>query len=156
LPLDGGDSFAALSPDGALAIPTGMTYEPYRGLRSTRAFHVATGRPAGPTLRPGGLIVDAAFSPNGRTVATLSARDAQTKKGQEVRVWNPTSGQRRWRVALPSEPRSLSYHPDGRHLAVLCAGGELLVFDPGAGREVQRWQAHQAEPAHHWVTNGKV
>jgi WD40 repeat protein len=39
---------------------------------------------------------------------------------------------------------------------VLCGNGELLVFDPADGREVLRWQAHDAEPAHHWVTNGKL
>src|SRR5438309_1397871 len=51
VPLDGGNSFAALSPDGALAIPTGMTFVNSRWLRSTRAHHVATGQPAGPALR---------------------------------------------------------------------------------------------------------
>jgi WD40 repeat protein len=108
LPLEGSGSFAALSPDGALAVPTGLTFLPNRGLRSTRAFHVATGRAAGPALRPGGHLVDAAFSPDGRSVATLGARAGAPKEGQEVRVWDPKSGQRRWRAALPSEPRSLS------------------------------------------------
>jgi WD40 repeat protein len=156
VPLDPRFSFAALSPDGALAIPTGMTFSGARALRSTRAYRVATGEPAGPSLRPGGLLVDAAFSPDGRSVATLGPRDAQTNEGQEVRVWDYQSGQRRWRAALPSEPRSVSYRPDGRRLAVLCGGGELIVFDPGAGSELRRWQSHGPEPAHHWITNGKV
>ena len=39
---------------------------------------------------------------------------------------------------------------------MLCGGGELLVFDADDGREVRRWQAHDAEPAHHWVNNGEV
>jgi WD40 repeat protein len=153
---DGRHSFAALSPDGVLVIPTGMSF-PERVLRSTRAYRVATGEAAGPPLRPGGLIVDAAFSPDGRSVATLDARDTPASEGQEVRVWDWTSGQRRWRAALPSEPRSISYRPDGRRLAVLCAGGELLVFDPGEGREVLRWQSQEADPVPtQWVNNGKV
>jgi WD40 repeat protein len=156
VPLGCWGSFAALSPDGALAIPTGMSFAGNRALRSTRAHRVTTGKPAGPPLRPGGVIVDAAFSPDGRSVATLDARSGQTKEGQEVRAWDWKSGQRRWRAALPSEPRSLSYHPDGRRLAVLCAGGELLVFDAGNGREVRRWQSHPPERADHWITNGKV
>jgi eukaryotic-like serine/threonine-protein kinase len=156
VPLHGGNSFAALSPDGALAIPTGISFAD-RALRSTRAHRVATGEPAGPSFRPGGLIVDAAFSPDGRTVATLDARDPPAPVGQEVRVWDWASGQRRWRAALPSEPRSLSYRSDGHRLAVLCAGGELIVFDPGEGREVRRWQSHKAEPvAAHWINNGQV
>ena len=156
VPLDGKNSFAALSPDGALTIPTGMSFLRERALRSTRASRVATGRPAGPPLRPGGLIVDAAFSPDGRSVATLGARDGPSTEGQEVVVWDWASGRQRWRAALPSEPRSLSYRPDGRRLAVLCGGGELLVFDPDDGREALRWQAHDAEPAHHWINNGEV
>jgi WD40 repeat protein len=156
LPLAGKGSFAALSPDGALAIATGMSFAPQRTLRSTRAYRVATGEPAGPPIRSGGLIVDAVFSPDGRSVATLDTLDGSAPEGQEVRVWDWTSGQRRWRAALPSEPRCVSYRPDGRRLAVLCGNGELLVFDSADGRETLRWQAHDAEPAHHWVTNGKL
>jgi hypothetical protein len=29
---------------------------------------------------------------------------------------------------------------------VLCAGGELLVFDAADGRKLLRWQTHEAEP----------
>jgi WD40 repeat protein len=156
VPLDGKSSFAALSPDGALTIPTGVSFSGERALRSTGASRVATGRAAGPPLRPGGLIVDAAFSPDGRSVATLGARDGASTEGQEVVVWDWANGLPGWRAALPSEPRSLSYRPDGRRLAVLCGGGELLVFDPVDGREALRWRAHDAEPAHHWVNNGEV
>jgi len=156
VPLDGSRSFAALSPDGALAIPTGMSYSWNRALRSTRASHVATGQPAGPPLRPGGLIVDAAFAPDGQAVAILSARESQSKEGQEVQVWDWASGRLGWRAALPSEPRSLAYRPDGLRLTVLCSGGELLVFHPADGREAFRWRAHDAEAASHWINNGKV
>ncbi len=155
VPLDPLSSFAALSPDGTLVIPTGMTYSGNRALRSTRVHDVATGEPVGPSLRPGGMIVDAAFSPDGQSVATLDAPEGDTTEGQEVRVWDWKSGQRRWRAALPSEPRSLSYHPEGRRLAVLCAGGELIVFESG-GHEVLRWQSHESERADHWVNNGKA
>ncbi|MFI5456506.1 MAG: PQQ-binding-like beta-propeller repeat protein [Isosphaerales bacterium] len=154
LPLDGSRSFAALSSDGALAIPTGMSYSP--ALRSTRSHRVATGRPAGPPLRPGGLIVDAAFSPDGRSVAILDAREGRSKEGQEVVVWDWASGRQGWRAALPSEPRSLSYRPDGHRLAVLCGGSELLLFDPADGREALRWRAHDAESTSHWINNGEV
>ena len=156
VPLDGKGSFAALSPDGALAIPTGMSFYGESMLRSTRASHVATGQPAGPALRPGGVIVDAAFSPDGRSVATIDIPEGSSAEGKEIQVWDWANGSRRWRMALPSNPRSLAYRPDGSRLAVLCGGGELLVFDPDNGRETVRWQAHDAEPAHHWVNNGEV
>ena len=140
IPLDQIFSFASLSPDGALVIATGVSMSNNRTLRSTAVSHVATGRPAGPNLRPGGLIVDAAFSSDGRSVATLDARQDASADGQEVQVWEWSNGRRRWRSALPSEPRSLSYNPDGRRLAVLCGGGELLVFDTDNGREALRWR----------------
>jgi eukaryotic-like serine/threonine-protein kinase len=152
VPLDGRGTFAALSPDGALTIATGMSFEGSRRLRSTRAVHVATGRPGGPPLRPVGTITDAAFSPDGRWVATLDV----ASDGQQVCAWDWASGESRWRAALPSEPRSVCYRPDGGRLAVLCAGGELLLFDPD-GRELLRWQSHEAETvAAHWINNGKV
>jgi WD40 repeat protein len=50
----------------------------------------------------------------------------------------------------------LAYRSDGRHFAVLCGAGELLVFEAESGRELRRWRAHDAEPAHHWINNGKV
>jgi eukaryotic-like serine/threonine-protein kinase len=156
VPLDGGRSFAALSPDGVLMIPTGMSFANNRLLRSTTAFRVADGRPAGPSIRPGGVIIDASFSPEGRSVVTVGARDNRSSDGQQAVVWDWASGQERWRADLPSEARSVAYRADGRRIAVLCGGGELLVFDSDSGREVRRWQAHTAEPADHWITNGKV
>ncbi|WP_165234154.1 WD40 repeat domain-containing serine/threonine protein kinase [Aquisphaera insulae] len=154
VPLDGDGSFAALSPDGTLAIPTGMSYN--RKLRSTRVTQVATGRPAGPPLRPGGRIIDAVFSPDGRTVAAATARDGTPEEGQEVVTWDWARDRPIWRAMLPSDPRSLAYRPDGRRLAVLCGEGELLILDPESGRETLRWRAHDAELARHWINNGAV
>jgi WD40 repeat protein len=156
VPLDGENSFVALSSDGTLAIPTGQTLQKERKLRSTRAYQMATGRPAGPPLRTSRNVVDAAFSPDRRSVALLGGLDVPSTDAQEIVVWDWASGRREWRTALPSEPRSVSYRPDGRRLAVLCGGGELLILDTESGRELRRWRAHDTEPAHHWINNGKL
>jgi WD40 repeat protein len=50
----------------------------------------------------------------------------------------------------------VAYRPDGGCLAALCGGGELLTFDSQTGRELRRWRAHDAEPAGHWINNGKA
>jgi WD40 repeat protein len=154
--LDGNSSFAALSPDGALTIPTGMTLDGDRNLGSTRAVRVASGEPAGPPLRLAGKVVDAAFSPDGLMVAVLGCLAAPWSGAPELVVWDWASGRRAWQAPLPPEPRSVSYRPDGRRLAVLCGGGELLVFDAESGRELRRWQAHNREDPQHWINNGKV
>ncbi len=154
--IDSNHSFVALSPDGALAVPTGMSF-PTRSLTSTRACSVATGEAAGPALRTAGLIVDAIFSPDGKSIATLDARSVPTSEAQELQVWDWMSGQRTWHAALPAEPRSVSYRPDGRRLAVLCANGELLIFDASSGQVALHWQLQAAElVATAWINNGKV
>jgi WD40 repeat protein len=158
-PLDGRNSFATLSLDGLLAIPTGMTFPDkpdYRGIRSTRVYYVPTARPAGPPLRTAGQIVAAAFSPNERSVALLGGREGLSPQAMELVVCDWASGRLEWRTALPSEPRGMSYRQDGRLLAVLCGAGELLLFDTETGRELGRWSAHDAEPARHLFNNGKV
>ena len=155
--LDSDNTFAVLSPDGMLTIPTGMTF--VRGLKSTRAYWVATGEAAGPSFRPGGMITDSAFSPDGRSVATCTAResiDPPSKDGQEVCVWDWSNGKERWRALVPAGSRGVAYRPDGKRLAVLCANGELTVFDADAGREVLHWRAHESESPSHWVNNGKI
>jgi WD40 repeat protein len=156
VPLDGSGSFAALSPDGALALPAGMSFQASSTLRSTRAYSVATGQPAGPPLPTADHLSDAAFAPDGRSVALLGGPGATATEARVLAVWDWAAGQRRWHSALPSEPRSVAYHPDGRLLAVLCGAGELLMFEAESGRELRRWRAHALEPAHHWINNGKV
>ena len=86
--VDGRRSFAALSPDGALAVPSGLSFANSRSLRSTRAFTITTGRPAGPVLRPGGVIIDASFSPDGSSVVTVSAPTANRRQGKSS--WSGT------------------------------------------------------------------
>jgi eukaryotic-like serine/threonine-protein kinase len=156
VPLDGKSSLAALSPDGALVIPAGMNFQGESTLRSTRPHYVATGQPAGPPLPAVGHVAGAVFSSDGRSIALLGGPDATATEARELAVWDWAAGRQQWRSALPSEPRSVAYRPDGRRLVALCGGGELIVFEAESGHELWRWHAHDIEPAHHWVNNGKV
>ena len=57
---------------------------------------------------------------------------------------------------MPSEPRCLDQSADGMSLAVLCAGGELMLLD-AAARVTQKWQAHAASLSNNWwLNNGAV
>jgi WD40 repeat protein/serine/threonine protein kinase len=164
-PLDGRDSRAAFSRDGRYVMPTGLTFRTCE-LRSTRVYDIAAARPAGPPLENQGIILDAAFAPDGRRAAALCSTAASAKQRAsffgrgpgkvvlwEWRTGKPTGDP----IPLPSEPRGLDYSPDGDRLAVLCAGGQLALIDPAAGRVVAQWQAHDACWSEGWyVNNGAV
>ena len=163
----GWNARARLGRDGRLFIPAGLTFR-QSNVTETRAYDAATLRPAGPGLRPGGLILDAAIAPDARRAATLSSpaateddrarpRPATTGAGW-VHFWDLRTGRSLGTpLATPSEPRSLDFSPDGRRAAVLCAGGEILVIDPDSGRPVARWSTGGVwkEPGD-FATNGTI
>jgi WD40 repeat protein/tetratricopeptide (TPR) repeat protein len=151
LPSGGSAWRAKLSRDGRYAIATGTSWAG-SNLQATQVYEVASGVPAGPPLGTGGgIILDAAFSPDGRQVATLRslAGSAQRRGGHpgqqegEVNLWDWRTGRLAFApVPLPSEPRSLDYHPAGWSLAVLCAGGQLVMIDPTTGQVRTQWAAY--------------
>jgi hypothetical protein len=102
-------------------------------------YEVASGKPAGPPLATGGVLTDAAFSPDGKQVGT-----AERNPGvQQVQLWDWRTGQPLCApVPMPSVPLSLDYSPDGQQLAVFCYGGQLRVIHPLDGRILLPWQAH--------------
>jgi WD40 repeat protein/serine/threonine protein kinase len=167
--LDGEISRVRLSPDGRLLIPTGTSS---RGcaLLSTRVYEAATGKPLGPSLRPGGVVLDAALSPDGRHAATLRAgaatreeRLAQLKEGRDppgqLHVWDWQTGQPAFDpVALPSAARSGDYSPDGHSLCVLCARGQVVLFDAQTGHVRRQWEygTGRFQVANEYVGNGCV
>jgi WD40 repeat protein len=153
LPVDGFVSRGTLSPDGRHVLPTGDSNWNC-SVRSTQVHDVATGRPAGPVLAGGGILMDAAFSPDGRQVAALislsgSREDRRGRAGSQhlpgqLKLWDWRTGELTGPpLTLPSEPHSLAYRPDGQVLAVLCAEGQALLIEAGGGRIVAQWEAFQ-------------
>jgi WD40 repeat protein/serine/threonine protein kinase/tetratricopeptide (TPR) repeat protein len=148
LPLEGYGSRVKLSRDGRYALPTG-TNQNRCTLPATRVYEVATGQPAGPLLEAGGIILDAAFSPDERQVALLVAvGDATVRVSNSskivglVKFWDWRTGQPLGSpLPLPSEPRGLDYSSDGQHCAVICAGGQLVVIHPAKGQITRQWRA---------------
>lgn len=45
----------------------------------------------------------------------------------------PVRWQPRWTRQLADHPSQLRWHPDGRHLAAACLGGDVVVFDSASG-----------------------
>jgi WD40 repeat protein/tRNA A-37 threonylcarbamoyl transferase component Bud32 len=118
-------------------------------LRRTRAFDLETGRPTGPMLELEGRLRDAALSNDGRHAAVLSVADEPFWDGRagSLELWDVVRGARRADpVALPSEPWSVGYSPDGGRVAALCAAGEVVVVDAATGQVAFRLQ-HGPGPA---------
>ena len=156
VPLAGGNSFARLSSDGKYLLPSGMSN--WSGLlQSTRVYESASGQPAGPPLAPGGLITDAAFAPDGRHVALLTGRKFFYLSRLSVYDWHTARDAFRPQI-LFSDPRALDYSPDGKHIAVACAGGELVLVDALSGRREAQWQGWPSgSNASHYVSgNGAL
>ena len=140
-----GPTRVAFSLDGRLAMLNGTSFRNCM-LVETRVYDSATGKPSGPPLRPGGVIIDAAFSPDGKSVCTASSAadtpDARLRtifepdgRGGTVQIWDWATGTRRFEpIKLPTEPRGLDYHPDGSLLAVTCADGWVVLVDPTSGK----------------------
>jgi WD40 repeat protein/serine/threonine protein kinase/CRP-like cAMP-binding protein len=86
-----------------------------------------------------GQIPDAAFSPDGRQVATAGGDGF-------AYVWDVRSG----KAALPplrhgGAVHQISFSPDGKHLLTACADGYANIWEVGRGREVCRSPKHGGE-----------
>ena len=82
---------------------------------------------------PGGALADAAFSPDGATVATSG--------GTAVVFWDAETGVEQRRSVVPSTALSVAYAHDGRHLVVAAEGG-ASILDAATGEVVLRLVGH--------------
>ncbi len=130
----GGTSLAALSPCGKFLIPSGFTNQGAT-LDQTRLHSLSDGKPAGPTIHPRGLIMDAVIAQDSSWIAlaisTTTDRSEEafnTNPGSgNIQIWNPhTATPIGDPIPMPSEPRGIALHPDGSTLGVICAGVDGL------------------------------
>jgi WD40 repeat protein/tetratricopeptide (TPR) repeat protein len=166
----GGPTLPALTPDRKFFLPRGLTYR--NGTQKTTRVHEAdSGKPAGPKLDPGGILLDATFSPDGRLVATASSTARTTAernrrlfwsagKGGNVQIWDWKTGQRLLGpIPTPSEPRGLAFRPDGSMLAVVCADYLVILVDPKTGiitGNLDPGLRTKPQNANQWFSNGEA
>jgi WD40 repeat protein len=166
----GGSTLPVLSPDRKLVLPRGISHRA-GNLLQTRVYNADTGVPAGPMLDPGGILIDAAFSSDGTRVATASStgRTPQERnmvlfesdgKGGNVQIWDWKSGKRLiGPIPTPSEPRGVTFRPDGSMLAVVCADYHILLVDPNTGKITRRLDPgvrSWPQNANQWMSNGEA
>jgi WD40 repeat protein len=159
-------TLARFAAGGRYVVPTCGTGDyPEATLSVLQLYDPATGAAAAPAVTPGGLVLDADVSPDGRLLVTCSAPRAKAvEKASEplpqptIRVWDVKSGQPVGEpVNAPSEPRSVRFLPDRGEVAVLCAGGQVLLLDPD-GPRVKRTmtQPEMRFGATQYAVNGRL
>ncbi len=162
-----------LSQDGELFLPAGINFRA-ADMTQTQVYEARTGRPLGRPIKPRGIILDTALSPDRASVAVAISCGSTpqqrhkimlrpTGQAGNVQVWDWRRGSRRLApVPMPTEPRSLDFSPDGRHLAVLCAGGELLLLRGEDGQVTRQMDGgcgflkKYPPNNHHFVNGGMV
>jgi WD40 repeat protein/serine/threonine protein kinase len=108
---------------------------------TVRMWDVVSGKELGTWSEPPSPFrVSAAYSPDGRRLATVSA-GASTR--QPVRVWDVATRKETCRFpGHTAAPLCLAFSPDGRHVASAGFDFTVRVWDATTGKEVQALKDH--------------
>jgi WD40 repeat protein len=123
----------AFSPDGRTVAAAGGYY-PYERRREANTadsaiilWDAATGKERRRCVGHTGAVLDLAFSPDGRLLASAG-------ENSPVRLWDPTTGKQvRACGGAGSTVSALAFMPDGKTL--VSAGGTIHLWDVATGRE---------------------
>jgi RNA polymerase sigma factor (sigma-70 family) len=131
-------AFAVFSPNGKTVV-TGDTSG------AIRLWEVATGKEIGPRKGLRGRIQRVAYSPDGKTLASLGTQ-IFGRGGNEktVRVWDAATGKEVRQVAKGS--RSVACSPDGKTLVSTMDDGVLHLWDMAADKEIRPFEAANYNP----------
>lgn len=151
------------SPDGKFVVASGFSNQG-GDVRETQLFDIKTSKPAGPKIIPDGLIMDAVFGTNATWLALalsttqdrgISAFEKSGGSGN-IQFWNPMTGEQLDDpIAMPSEPRGICLHPDGRFIGVYCAGGEGVEIDLSNRTTQVLFNLHKFSSAGATLNNGR-
>jgi len=142
---------ASLSTSGRYVASSGSTQR-QSGPRLTRVYSTADGSPAGPEIPTAGPLLNAAFSPDEKELSILAAG------ANSLSIVNWRTGKLRGKpVQMPSEPRSIRYHPAGDAIGVLCAAGQIVLVNPADLSVRLTWSNQVAYlPSNSYTDNGAL
>jgi WD40 repeat protein len=115
-----------------------------RGFMSTRhslrLWDASTGREAVPLTGHQGLVHALAFSPDGKTLATIQLASSKP----EIRLWDTVNGKliRRWEVQPHGLRTCLAFLPDGKTL-VSVDSHAVRIWDVSSGKERSSFKSSQ-------------
>jgi WD40 repeat protein len=113
--------------------PNGMTIAIVEGDYKSQAiilWDVATGRPITTLKRHSSSVLDIAFSPDGKTLAS-SAENGM------IKLWDVTSGKETSSLEGHDKMvRSVAFSPDGKTLASCANEGEIKLWDVATSKEI--------------------
>jgi outer membrane protein assembly factor BamB len=143
-PLNDWACSVAFSPDGALLVSAGGSeFKPERnGGKTTgqiKLWDIAAGKELGEFVGHTNKVFSAAFSPDGKTLATGSA-------DQTVRLWDVAT--RRQRAVLEGHADAIwcvAFSPDGKTVASASADRTAKLWDADTGKERGTLKGHEDE-----------
>jgi WD40 repeat protein len=131
----------AFSPDGKMVLTGGLHDE------KNRLWDVRTGQPVGPPLNHLPAFARGAFSPNGKTLVTISTSSG--KQPGQIRIWEVATG-KQIGASIPqrSAPFVLfppAFSPDSKTFLALSDLSTAQLWDAGSGKRVGEPLKHGGE-----------
>ncbi len=109
---------------------------------------MADGQPVGPTISLDGRLIDSCICGDNQTIAAVCSKNGGGFFSlHDVSSATPKTAT----IELPQLPVSVAARPNSSHVAVLCRGGKLLVFDIKNGSSVMAVE-HDEWPYEHTTT----
>jgi WD40 repeat protein len=116
----GGHGRAAIAADGGMLAVTG-------GQRTVRLWDLGTRRPAGAPVSSEGDVTGLALSPDGATLAVVTAGGIQ--------LWATATGRRLGGPLAAAGTAAVAFSPDGKALAAVDADGRVRLWDVATRRQ---------------------